>query len=139
MAIRARDMEATAKFYREVLGLKEAFRMHNTPDGSLGSIHMFVAPSQYIEIFPHGEKECKHDKTTIGHCHMCYEVEDAEAALKFMKERGAPIDSDIKLGFSKCIQFFTHDPDGNSIEIMQLPPDCLQVEANNRFAGEQSK
>ena len=31
--------------------------------------------------------------------------------------------------------FWTHDPDGNALEIMELPPDSLQAKANARFAS----
>jgi lactoylglutathione lyase len=29
--------------------------------------------------------------------------------------------------------FWTHDPDGNQLEVMQLPPESLQAQANRRF------
>jgi lactoylglutathione lyase len=56
--------------------------------------------------------------------------------LEEVRGRGAPIDVELKTGFSRCIQFWTHDPDGNRIEFMELPPDCLQVAANKRIAAE---
>lgn len=128
-AIRARDIEKTARFYTEALGMQEAFRMQ-------GSVHIYVAPSQFIEIFPDGSEKFPVTKSTVGHSHMCYEVDDAAAYLEVVRSRGAPIDSELKKGYSKCIQFWTHDPDGNSIEFMELPPDCLQVAANKRIASE---
>ncbi|GHU27142.1 lactoylglutathione lyase [Spirochaetia bacterium] len=135
-AIRARDIESTARFYTEVLGMKEAFRMQNPAGDALGSVHIYVAPSQFIEIFPGGTETISIEKTTIGHAHMCYEVDDAAAYLEEVRSRGAPIDTELKRGYSKCIQFWTHDPDGNAIEFMELPPDCLQIAANKRIAAE---
>ncbi|MDL2317877.1 VOC family protein [Eubacteriales bacterium OttesenSCG-928-A19] len=135
-AIRTRDIEESARFYREILGMKEAFRMYNGPDGALGSVHMFVAPGQYIELFPDGVLGDAADNAT-GYVHMCYEVDNAEEALAAMRAKGAPIDVELKRGYSRCIQFWTHDPDGNRIELMELPPDCLQVEANRRIAEEE--
>lgn len=131
-AIRAKDIEKTAAFYRDVIGLEEAFRMHNE-DNILGSVHMFIAPSQYIEIFPNGSETADQDENTIGHSHICLEVDNIEKAFHEMTGRGAPIDSEVKKGFSGCLQFWTHDPDGNSIEFMELPTDCLQVKANQRL------
>ncbi|MDR2149711.1 MAG: VOC family protein [Spirochaetaceae bacterium] len=136
-AIRARDIEKTAHFYTAVLGMQEAFRMFDPVDGTVASIHIYVAPSQFIEIFPHGSQECPLKKDSIGHSHICYEVDDAAAYCALVCSRGAPLDSELKRGASKCIQFWTHDPDGNSIEFMELPPDCLQVAANNRIASRQ--
>jgi lactoylglutathione lyase len=130
IAIRAKDIETTAGFYRDVLGLPEAFRMHNLPGGKLGSVHIFIAPSQFIEIFPNGDEEHIPNQRTIGLAHICFEVDDAAQALADLRARGAPIDTELKQGVSKCLQFWTHDPDGNRIEIMELPPDCLQIQAN---------
>ncbi|MHB9295443.1 putative glyoxylase I family protein [Pillotina sp. SPG140] len=135
IAIRARDIEATARFYIEVLGMQEAFRMQNPEKNALGSIHIFVAPYQFIEIFPNGSEENPLNVKTIGHAHICYEVDNAQQYLEEIRARGAPIDSELKRGYSRCIQFWTHDPDGNSIECMELPPDCLQVAAHNRITA----
>jgi lactoylglutathione lyase len=135
IAIRARDIEKTATFYREVLGMPEAFRMQNPAGTALGSVHIFVAPSQYIEIFPDGVDGTDTNLQKAGLHHLCFEVDDAAASLAEIRERGAPIDTELKKGFSKCIQFWTHDPDGNRLEFMELPPDCLQVAANTRLQG----
>ncbi|MDR0561123.1 MAG: VOC family protein [Spirochaetaceae bacterium] len=132
IAVRAKDIEATAAFYRDVLGLKEAFRMYNAPGEKLGSVHIFVAPSQFIEIFPDGVEEAAPAQQTIGYVHLCFEVDDAAKTLEELRSRGAPIDVALKRGFSRCIQFWTHDPDGNRLEFVELPPDCLQTEANKR-------
>ena len=42
LAIRAKDIEATAKFYCEVIGFKEAFRMNHLEGGRLGGIYLYV-------------------------------------------------------------------------------------------------
>ena len=135
-AIRTRDIEASARFYRETLGMKEAFRMQNPTGDNLGCIYMYVAPSQFIELFPDGVEEAPRSNKTIGHAHICFEVDNAAAFLEEIRGRGAPIDTELKRGYSRCIQFWTHDPDGNSIEIMELPPDSLQAQANERIAQE---
>jgi lactoylglutathione lyase len=136
IAIRARDIEATAAWYRDVLGMKEAFRMHNLAGGALGSIHLYAAHGQFIEIFPHGTEECPPNDRTIGYSHLCIEVDNAVDTLEELRGRGAPIDTELKTGYSKCVQFWTHDPDGNRIEFMELPPECLQSQAIKRLEGE---
>ena len=120
-AIRARDIEKTAAFYVEVLGLKEAFRM-NRPDGTLGAIYLYIAPNQFLEVFPDGVREAAQENDVIGYCHLCFEVDDAAATIE-----------ELRTGISKCIQFWTHDPDGNKIELMQLPPESMQAQATQRF------
>ena len=122
LAIRAKDIEATAKFYREIIGFQEAFRMNNPGDGKLGTIYMYIAPSQFIEIFPNGDGG-QADNNTIGIKHICIEVDNAAEFQEILRARGAPIDTELKTGISKCIQFWTHDPDGNRIEFMELPPE----------------
>jgi lactoylglutathione lyase len=134
IAIRARDIEATAAFYRDILGMPEAFRMQDPTGTKLGSVHIYVAPSQFIEIFPGGLEKAGNPQTNIGPAHICFEVDDAAKTLEELRAKGAPIDTELKTGYSKCIQFWTHDPDGNGIEFMELPPGCLQQQANARLA-----
>ena len=134
LAIRAKDIEATAKFYCEVIGLKEAFRMHHLEGGRLGCIYMYIAHSQFIEIFPDGSGE-QAENNTIGIKHICIEVDNAAVFQEELRAKGAPIYTEIKTGYSKCIQFWTHDPDGNRIEFMELPPESLQAQANKQLAG----
>jgi lactoylglutathione lyase len=133
-AIRTRDIEASARFYTEILGMKEAFRMQNASGDTLGCLYLYVAPGQFIELFPDGVEKVPYSNKTIGHAHICFEVDDAAAFLARIRDLGAPIDTELKRGYSRCIQFWTHDPDGNSIEIMELPPDSLQSQANERLA-----
>jgi lactoylglutathione lyase len=133
-AIWARDIEATAAFYRDVLGLKEAFRMMKD-DGGVGTIYLYIAPSQFLEIFAGGIETAKPAPKAIGHSHICYEVDNVAKFQEEIRAKGAPIDVELKLGKSKCIQCWTHDPDGNQIEIMELPPDSLQAQATKRLAG----
>jgi lactoylglutathione lyase len=133
IAIRARNIEETARFYRDVLGMPEAFRMQNPAGDKLGSVHIFVSESQFIEIFTGGTEVPNKTDCTIGQAHFCFEVDNAAKTIEEIRTRGAPIDTELKRGYSGCIQFWTHDPDGNSIELMELPPDCLQIKANKRI------
>ena len=42
-AIRTRDILDSVRYYTEVLGLREAFRMHRE-DGSLATVYLYIAP-----------------------------------------------------------------------------------------------
>ena len=134
--IRVRNFEASIKFYTEVLGLKLAFEIYK-PDGVLGGVYLYIAPSQFIEIFPGGENKCAITPETIGYLHICYEVSDIDSAYDEMRAKGAPIDVALKDGISKCKMFFTHDPDGNIIEIMELVPGSLQAQANKKLESQE--
>ena len=136
-AIRARDAEKTARFYTEVLGFREAFRMYGD-DGSLGTIYLYVGQGGFLEIFTNGTQELETDGSTIGICHVCYETDNIEEMYRSVQEKGAPIDVPLKTGNAKCLLFFTHDPDGNAVEIMELPPESMHAQAMKRLEGEKS-
>jgi lactoylglutathione lyase len=132
LAVRARDLEASAEFYRDVVGLKEAFRMDRPNGSGTGTVYFYIAPGQFIEIFPDGAGSQPEDGN-IGIKHICIEVDNAAGFQEEFRARGGVIDVPLKTGYSKCIQFWTHDPDGNKIEFMELPPESLQYQANRRF------
>jgi lactoylglutathione lyase len=136
IAIRARDIEKTVSFYRDMLGCTEAFRMYYGEGGALSTIYLCIAPGQFIEIFPNGTAERTIENDTIGYSHLCFEVADAAKALAEFRAKGLPIDVELKTGLSKCNMFWTHDPDGNRIEFMELTPESLQAQALRRLARE---
>ena len=133
IAVRASDLMRTVHFYTEVLGLREAFRMTDD-QGNVSTVYVYIAPGQFIEIFANGSRPPLSGQDVIGMCHICLETEDVDRAYASVKERGGPLDTDVRLGKSRCRMFWTHDPDGNALEIMELPPDSLQAQANARFA-----
>ena len=131
-AIRTRDIEASVRFYTEVLGLPEAFRMHRE-DGSLGTVYMFIAPGQYLELFSGGTREGITGADVIRVCHLFLMTRDIRRSYEAVKSAGGPLDSEIKRGNSRCLMFWTHDPDGTEIEIMEMPPESLQAQADARL------
>ncbi len=132
IAIRTSNILNSVRFYTEVLGLREAFRMYGE-DGALSTVYIYIAPSQYLELFPNGTQRGETERDAIGMCHICLETEDVETAYETVKSKGGPLDSDIRWGKSRCRMFWTHDPDGISLEIMELTPESLQFQANKRF------
>jgi len=132
IAIRAKDIDASIAFYRDLLGMEEAFRMYNEA-GRLSTIYVCLAPGQFIEIFPDGLVERKIDTDTIGYSHLCIEVEDAAKTLETLRAGGLLVDRELQTGLSRCRMFWTHDPDGNRIEFMELTPESLQAQAIKRL------
>ena len=135
VAIRTRDILESVRFYTEVLGLREAFRMHRE-DGSLATVYMYFAPGQYLELFSGGTREGTEGKDVIGFCHICLMTKDIRQSYEAVKAAGGPIDREIQQGQSKCRMFWTHDPDGTQIEVMEMPPESLQAQADRRLAPE---
>ena len=135
IAIRTRDILESIRYYTGTLGLPEAFRMH-ADDGSLATVYLFLAPGQYLELFANGRTEGGNpDSETIGFCHLCLMTQDIRRSYEIIREKGGPLDSEICLGKSRCLMFWTHDPDGTQIEIMEMPPESLQAQADKRLAG----
>jgi len=134
IAIRTRDILESLRYYTGILGLPEAFRMY-AEDGSLATVYIFLAPGQYLELFANGRREGSSDSETIGFCHLCLMTHDIRRSYETVREKGGPLDSEIRRGQSQCLMFWTHDPDGTQIEIMEMPPESLQARADKRLAG----
>ena len=131
-AIRTRSITDSIRFYTEVLGLREAFRMHRE-DGSLATVYMYFAPGQYLELFSGGTREGTEGKDVIGFCHICVMTKDIRQSYEAVKAAGGPVDREIQRGQSRCWMFWTHDPDGTQIEVMEMPPESLQAQADARL------
>ena len=131
-AIRTRSILDSVRFYTEVLGLREAFRMHRE-DGSLATVYLFIAPGQYLELFDGGAREGIAGPDVIGICHLCLMTRDIQNSYAAVKRAGGPIDREIQRGKSQCWMFWTHDPDGTQIEIMEMPPESFQAQADRRL------
>ncbi len=137
VAIRTRDIEKSVAYYTTVLGLREAFRMYRE-DGSLGTVYMFLAPGQYLELFSNGTREGLDGPDVIGLCHLCLMTKDIQRSYDAVQKAGGPLDTGIKRGNSKCLMFWTHDPDGTKIEMMEMPPESMQAQADRRIEAEKN-
>ena len=134
VAIRTRDIHASIRYYTEVLGLKEAFRMHRE-DGSLATVYLWIAKGQYLELFTGGTEARHAGLNEAGMCHICLMTEDISRSYESVRSGGGPLDSEIKRGQSRCLMFWTHDPDGTRIEMMELTPESMQAQADRRIAS----
>ena len=134
-AIRTRNLADSVRYYTEVLGLREAFRMYGE-DGGLATVYLYLAPGQYLELFAGSVRAGTAGPDAIGFCHICLKTRDARRAYEAVKNAGGPLDSDVRRGKSRCLMFWTHDPDGTEIEVMEMPPESLQAQADRRLEGE---
>jgi lactoylglutathione lyase len=122
IAFRAYDLDRTLAFYAK-LGIHEAFRLHRE-DGSLMLIYLHVGGDRFIEVFPNGPAPDAQRESSFFH--LCLLTEDLEATVAALREQGIPIDREPKLGLDHNMQAWTHDPDGNAIELMQLVEESPQ-------------
>ena len=133
-AIRTHSIKDSIRYYTEVLGLREAFRMYGE-DGSLATVYLFLAPGQYLELFSGGSRKGIAGPAVTGFCHLCLMTKDIHRSFEAVKRAGGPIDRDIQRGKSQCWMFWTHDPDGTQIEIREMPPESMQAQADRRLFG----
>ena len=134
VAIRTRSIMAGVRYYADVLGMKEAFRMYGE-DGSLATVYMIMAPGQYLELFSGGSRDPSAGPDQVGFCHICLMTRDIRKSYEAVRQAGGPLDSEIRRGKSNCWMFWTHDPDGTQIEIMEMPPESMQAQADRRLFG----
>lgn len=116
---RVSDLEKTATFYREVLGLEEVHRF-TSPRGS--QLVFFKAPqsAETIEI-------CKYDDSgpvIVGPdlTHLAFEVHDIEAFARHTAAMGYPLsDGPHRLADGSAIAFLDA-PEGYEIELIEPAP-----------------
>ena len=96
---------------------------------------MYFAPGQYLELFSGGIREGLEGQDVIGFCHICVMTKDIHRSYEAVKAAGGPVDREIQRGKSQCWMFWTHDPDGTQIEVMEMPPESLQAQADARLGA----
>ena len=120
VAFRVRDFEASIAWYAKAFGATEAFRA-NKDDGSPQLVYLELAQGQFIELFPDGKNPIEQPKDPIGYGHFCVTVADLEAALAHLKSLGVEPTMTPRTGRAGQKLTFIADPDGNRIELMEIP------------------
>jgi lactoylglutathione lyase len=131
MAIRVKDIDRSLDFYVNKMGFDEMFRLDK--DGALWIVYLRVTDDQYVELFPWGEGERAQPTEAVGYNHMCFTVNDLDAVIARLAERGVTLSRPKKVAIDRNPQAWIEDPDGNRIELMQMAPDCLHFEALARM------
>ena len=116
------DKDKVADFYCNQLGLKRMFEQ-SFPNTEVSAIYVRIAPGQFLELIGNFPKE---EKSKTGFGHLCLHVEDISAAHKELTDKGLNPTA-VEMGAAKCLKFYLDDPEGNTLEIMQLLPDSLQT------------
>jgi lactoylglutathione lyase len=113
---RVNDLERTAKFYRDVLGLEES-RRHKSPRGS--ELVFFKAPGSEEEIeicyFPGSESvQVQPDLT-----HLAFEISNIDEFAKHLAQHGLKLSDGPTQTSSGSIIAFVDAPEGYEIELIQ--------------------
>lgn len=113
---RVNDLERTVKFYREILGLKEA-RRHKSPRGS--ELVFFQTPGSQEEIelcyFPGSEPV--HVQADLTH--LAFEVESLDAFGKHLAAHGMKFSDGPTTTSSGGVIAFIDAPEGYEIELIE--------------------
>jgi lactoylglutathione lyase len=113
---RVNDLDKTASFYKDVLGLKEVSR-HTSPRGSTLAFFSVPGSEEQIEIchYPKsGPVEVQPDLT-----HLAFEVEDLEAFGKATAAKGYPFSDGPTVTGSGSKIAFIDGPEGYEFELIE--------------------
>ena len=122
------DLDRSVAFYCDKLGLRKAFDL-NLRGGEVRGVFLLAGRRTFIELF---EGDPVPTPPNATHRHVCLEVDDMEATVRGLRQRGVEV-SDIARGGENSYQVWLSDPDGTRIELQQFTPESLQVEAMERL------
>jgi lactoylglutathione lyase len=127
IALRAKDLAASVKFYGEKFRFPEVLR-YDFDDGSPCCVYVQVADGQFIELFGEGQGDRAPPEEATGFNHVCLVVDDLEEALTDLREAGLQPSKDITTPDGHKLYYF-EDPDGHPIELMPSAASKAQAEA----------
>ncbi|MBV6433136.1 MAG: hypothetical protein IANPNBLG_03307 [Bryobacteraceae bacterium] len=128
IALFARDVDKSRRFYKDFLGYEEPFDLKN-PDGTLSLTFLKVNDRQYIELFP--EREAGSDRLN----HISLETSDAEAMRLYLASKGVKVPDRTPKGRIGNSNFSVKDPDGHTVEIVQYEPNGWSRRETGKFLG----
>ena len=118
VALVTTDVERAAKFYTEVVGLRETARLETTHSGTI----VFVGVNgTTVELFGGGKPTAAAEGGEIGYKHICFLVDDVDAEHARLKGRNVEFDMEPATVDAGLRIAFFRDPDGNRVELMQRP------------------
>ena len=121
-AYKVRDMETALRFYIDGLGLRHAFSLSDG-QGNPCIEYLCVAHGQFIKLFyPNGQEIAQDTR----YAHLCLQIADLAAYVAQLRARGVEVSDPVR-GSDCNLQAWTHDPDGNAIELMQIDPASPQA------------
>lgn len=119
LAMRARDFDASVKFYTEVLGFVPAIAWG---EGDKRAVMLDTGDGNYLEIFASGTDEPKPVGCLL---HFALRTEDCDSALELARAAGAPVKVEPKTvqipsNPPRTVRIaFCMGPDGEEIEFLQ--------------------
>jgi len=121
VAFKVADTERSVRWYADAFGAKKIY--HVEAQGERPEL-MFLefANGQCIELFPGGKNMLASPPDPIGYIHFCLVLDNLEQAIEHLANMNIKLDRKF-IGRAKQRIAFVSDPDGNSIELMEIPPE----------------
>jgi lactoylglutathione lyase len=120
------DMKKSLDFYCRVLGFTRAFTLKKE-DGAPKIEYIRAGKAHFFELFYDSPESPPVPAASFNH--VCLSVGDILAVEKRLDSLNWPVDVRPRKGMDGNWQMWTHDPDGNRLELMQLDPESLQSKA----------
>ncbi|CAN5833653.1 N/A [soil metagenome] len=120
VCLNVRDLDATTRFYRDVLGLPIRFTFEK--EGRTVGMYFALGNDTFIEVF---ERDPATEVHNTGITHFCLETEHMTDLVKKLDDHGVA-HTDSLLGGDHAYQVWFKDPDGNDVEIHAYTPRSLQ-------------
>lgn len=128
VCIFARDLEETARFYAEALGMRKAFNF--TREGRVFGFYLDAGGRSHVEVFENAEaRYSRRDQIS----HFCLEVESIDDAVAHIRALGIEI-TDKKKACDDTWQAWTEDPNGVRIELFEYTAQSAQFTGGDREA-----
>jgi lactoylglutathione lyase/glyoxylase I family protein len=128
VCIFAHDIDATADWYRKVLGFEKIFNF--TRDGKVFGYYLNAGGDTHVEVFHKDESEFS-EKNQINH--ICFEVIDMDEALIHIRAQGVAA-RDKSKGCDDTWQSWIADPNGVKIELFEYTGQSAQFVGRDRVA-----
>ncbi|MBN2526937.1 MAG: VOC family protein [Deltaproteobacteria bacterium] len=120
VCVYTRDLDATRRFYCDVLGMKKVFDF--TLDGKPYGFYLEMCEGNFIEVFHNDDYT---EETNGALRHLCLETDDIAGVRAKLTDAGIDT-TDIVLGCDNTHQFWFKDPNGIDIEFHQYTKDSAQ-------------
>ena len=119
------DLDAAVEYYTETLGYPEAFRIENDA-GETALVYVQVSQDTFVELQPTNENRGP------GINHFGVVVDDMDAAISMWRDRGVEV-QDARSSNTNAILSNVFDPNGNRMELLELPPESEHAQAMARW------
>ncbi len=121
VGIYTKDFDASLRFYKQVVGLREAFTIKNN-EGKIVFTYLHINRDTFLELTP----ATPDHPPGLGHIGIW--PEDFDGTVAALRQRGAKVE-DPRTGSSKARITNMPDPDGVAVEFLDYPLGALQRKA----------